>query len=288
MSWEHRDYAYDSDSPQSGGLRSWFGGLPAPGRTIKWIMGANIALWMLCLFTGGDRSPVFQSLSMRTDLVLQGQVWRLVTFTYLHDPQGLGHVFFNMLGLYFLGMYLERDLGPKRFFRFYTFGGVFAVALYLLLTSVNWIAREATLVGASGNVLAVLGACAVRYPGIRLILVLFPVPIRTAVLIFTVLYAFNLFTRGSNAGGDACHLAGMAFGVAWGYRGASWSRRWSHWKERRERNAYEARRRAAASLQVEVDRILEKVHQNGIQSLTEREKKTLADATHKQQATGRR
>lgn len=59
-------------------------------------------------------------------------------------------------------------------------------------------------------------------------------------------------------------------------------------RKKRHARALELHREIQASLQEEVDRILEKVHQNGIQSLTEREKKTLADATHKQQAAGRR
>lgn len=284
MSWQDRQYSYGPESyEQGGGLRSWLGGLPAPGKAIKWIMIANIGMWLLCLFTGGMRSPIYNALLMNTDLVKHGQLWRLVTFTYLHDPLSVTHVMFNMLGLYMLGMYLERSLGPKRFFAFYTLGGFAAVSLYLFLTLAGWLDSDGKLVGASGNVLAVLGATAVLYPSIQLILFFFPVPIRTAVLLFTVWYGFNLYTQGANAGGDACHLAGMAFGVAYGYGGRTWMRKWENLRAGFQERARTVQQRQEVNLQEEVDRILQKVHDQGIGSLSEREKRILAEATREKQ-----
>jgi membrane associated rhomboid family serine protease len=288
MSWEQRPYAYN-DEPSYGPRHSWLGGLPRPGKAVKWIMIANVAVFVVCLMTGGSDGPLYRLLEMRTDLVARGQVWRLFTFTYLHDQSTVGHIFFNMLGLYFLGMSLERAWGARRFFIFYTLGGFVGVLVYLMVTLFGWLDPRVPLVGASGGVLAVLGVCAVLFPGIQIILIFFPVPIRTAVLIFTVFYAFNLVTRGANAGGDACHLAGMAFGVAWGYRGRLWTEKFGAWKHRFERRAAESRRRSEAQIQVEVDRILAKVHNSGIQSLTRREKAVLEEATRRErQSTGRR
>jgi membrane associated rhomboid family serine protease len=287
VSWQDRqyydrqDYGYD---PTAGGARSWLGGLPAPTRVIKGIILANVAMFLLCQFTGQASSPVYRALTMRTDLVLHGQVWRLFTFTYLHDQTGLGHIFFNMLGLYFLGLPLEQYWGGRRFFVFYTLAGFIAVSLYLLMTTVGPLDLDARLVGASGGVLAVLGACAVLFPQFRIIMVFFPVPIRTAALIFVILYTFNLLNQGANAGGDACHLTGLAFGVFWAYRGHLWMQgRW-----RRFRRGRADKRRLAAGRQrghqaVEVDRILEKVQREGINSLNRRERQALADATRQQQ-----
>lgn len=283
MSWGDRRYAYDEPGYGSGGMRSWLGGLPTPGKAVKWIMIANTAMFIVCLATGGSTGFLYQTLEMRADLVARGQIWRLFTFTYLHDQSTIGHIFFNMLGLYFLGINLERTWGSRRFFTFYTLGGFVAVLMYLFVTWVGWLDTHSPLVGASGGVLAVLGVCAVLFPSIQIILFFFPVPIRTAVIIFTVFYAFNLLTRGSNAGGDACHLAGMAFGVAWGYRGRRWMNAWDSWRQGVTARAGKSRARAAADLQTEVDRILEKVHNAGVQSLTRREKAILEEATRRQQ-----
>ncbi len=282
MSWEHRPYAFEDEPQHGGGLRSWFGGLPSPGKAVKWIALVNIGMFVLCLATGGENSAIFRWLEMRTDLVLKGQIWRLFTFTYLHSQHDVLHILFNMIGLYFLGMHLERYLGTRSFFIFYTVAGFVAVAMYFLLTSLGWLSSGAALVGASGGVLGILGACAVLFPAMRIILIFFPVPIRTAALLFAVLYLFNLGTRGSNAGGDACHLAGLAFGVAYGYRGQRWTGAWSRWRANAQQRSLDARRREIYELQMDVDRILDKVHREGIQSLTRREKRILEAAREKQ------
>ena len=43
--------------------------------------------------------------------VMHGRVWQLVTYSLLHES--FSHVFFNMLTLWFIGAYLERDWGPN-------------------------------------------------------------------------------------------------------------------------------------------------------------------------------
>ena len=291
LSWQDRQYGDDCGAgyePGRGGLRSWLGGLPAPTRAVKWIIIANIAMFAICFLSGRAKSPIYDVLAMQTDRVLHGQVWRLLTFTYLHDQTGLGHIFFNMLGLYFLGLPLEQQWGSRRFLTFYTVGGFVGVLLYLVMSTVGPLSPIASLVGASGGVLAVLGACAVLFPGMRIILVLFPVPIRAAALIFFVLYGFNLLNQESNAGGDACHLAGLAFGIAYGYRGDFWAQKWAERREAVQAGRWEAKLRQRAAETEQVDRILEKVHREGINSLSRREKNILAEATRKQQEEDRR
>lgn len=291
MSWQDRDYAQGggyTPGPGTGGVRSWLGGLPPAGRAVKAILLANIAMFVLCLITGGGGSPVYDWFEMRTDLVWRGQIWRLFTFTYLHSPDGLGHIFWNMLGLYFLGGPVERRWGARQFFQFYTAGGFAAVLLYFVLTTAGWLNPHVPLVGASGNVLAVLGVCAVLFPSFQIILVFFFVPIRLAAIIFVIGFVFNLTSRGANAGGDACHLAGLAFGVYWGYRGGVWTGKWQQARERARQGAWEAKRREALLLERRVDAILEKVKEHGIGSLTRSEKKTLEEATKRQQMEDRR
>ena len=290
MSWQERDYgsnAYQSQGAGRRGVGSWFGGLPPAGKAVKWIALANAAVFVLCMITGGYESWVFRAMAMQTDLVFEGQIWRLFTFTYAHSQGSPLHLLFNMIGLYFLGTPLERHWGTRRFFIFYTIGGFIAVLSYLSLTAFGWLPKDVPLVGASGGVLAVLGACAVLFPQIKLILVLFPVPIRTAALIFVVLYTFNLFSRGGNAGGDACHLAGLAFGVYWGYRGQGRMNRWDQRKARARQGAWDAKRQEMLRDELRIDAILQKVKDQGIGSLSRGEKKALEQATKQHQAQDR-
>lgn len=282
MTWEDRPYAHEAYPESGGGLRSWFGGLPSPGRAVKGIMLANVAMFLLCLMTGGANGVIYRSLEMNTINVIHGQIWRLFTFTYLHSQSDITHLLFNMIGLYFLGLPLERHWGARRFFTFYTLGGFVAVSMYLFVTLVGWLDPRIALVGASGGVLAVLGACAALFPSMRLILILFPVPIRAAAVLFGVLFLFNLAVQGANAGGDACHLAGLAFGIAWGYRGHHWTRGWHTWRQRSRQRTFVHQRRQEAELEQSVDDILDKVHREGIQSLTRREKQILEEASRRQ------
>ena len=50
---------------------------------------------------------------------MKGEIWQLVTYSLLHD--NFSHLFFNMLTLWFIGAYLERDWGSRRFIECYTF-----------------------------------------------------------------------------------------------------------------------------------------------------------------------
>ena len=76
------------------------------------------------------------------------------------------------------------------------------------------------LIGASGGVYAVVLACAILFPQIRLILFLFPVPIRFAAALFIGIAVYNLLSgiaSGGFVGGisDAAHLGGAVAGAFW-------------------------------------------------------------------------
>ena len=51
-------------------------------------------------------------------------------FTYMFAHGGFGHIFFNMLGLFFLGPLLEQFWGPKKFIAFYLVTGLGAGLIY--------------------------------------------------------------------------------------------------------------------------------------------------------------
>jgi len=95
------------------------------------------------------------------------QVWRFVTCEFLHASPG--HLFFNMLWLYFLGPLVEGWLGKRRYLAFYLIGGVAAGALQFVLGPNSTIPN----VGASGAIAAVLGAYIVLYPRARILTAVF-------------------------------------------------------------------------------------------------------------------
>lgn len=277
MGWENRPYSSGQDGPYRGG--SGLGaGLPAPTKAVKYLLISNIAVYVLVAITGKGGSPLFSLGCMNVEAVLHGQVWRLVTYQYLHSIGDIMHILFNMLGVYFLGPPLERHWGSRRFFIFYTVGGALGSLFYVFLVGLN-ILNDGIMVGASGCVLSILGACAVLFPQFQIILLFFPVPIRFAAILFSGIYTLNILSQGPNAGGDAAHLAGLAYGVLWPLYG---QRFWANYQAVRQHTVRERKQELGLSERKEMDRILRKVHEGGVGALTGREKKFLSEATRRE------
>jgi membrane associated rhomboid family serine protease len=208
------------------------------------------------------------------------QIWRLVSYQFLHG--GIGHVLFNMLGLYFLGPTLERHWRSKKFLIFYLACGAAGGFFYTLLASLNFLGTG-PMVGASGAILGMLAACAILFPHFVVFILFFPVPIRVAAIGLTIMYFFLVITRADNAGGHAAHLAGMAVGAGYIFS-QSWRDQFTSKIRFKHRQKHVTAQR---DLQAELDRILEKVHKSGLQRLTSKEKKILKEATRAEQMRGR-
>jgi membrane associated rhomboid family serine protease len=273
MSFQDRQY-YQQESGGSGfggptgGMRF---GMPRPSVAVKWLLIINIVVFVLQSLGGGRVEMLFAAGATPASHIWQ--VWRLITFQFLHgDPF---HLLFNMLGLYFLGPVLERSWGTKKFLTFYLISGTVGGLLYVAADALN-ILGGGTLIGASGGVLALLVACAILYPQFQVILFVFPVPIRFAAILFTGMYLLNVISKGFNAGGDLCHLGGMATGLVW-VMGKGWLGRL---KEKLSQRSSVHNVETQQSLQYEVDRILAKVHNHGIHSLSDKEKQILQEATN--------
>ncbi len=281
MGWYDRPYA----GPDQGcrpGLPCGFG-LPKPTKVVKILLIVNLVIFVVVAFWGRRNSAIYQIGALQPDRVFSGQVWQLVSYQYRHSPDSVFHILFNMLGLYFLGTPLERHWGPKRFFAFYTAAGVVGGIAYLVLVALGWLS-PGEMVGASGSVLGLLGACAVLFPGFVIILLFFPVPIRVAAVLFVAIYVLSLVAKQENAGGDAAHLAGLAFGVIWAAYGTAWAQSLA---QRRREGAWQRNLQLRHRQEAEVDRVLDKVHREGVASLTRREKRTLQEATSRQQQEDR-
>ncbi|MHC4338411.1 MAG: rhomboid family intramembrane serine protease, partial [Planctomycetota bacterium] len=182
---------------------------------VKWLLIINIGLHLVKVFflrTPVNEVPPLESLFavFPTSVPQALQLWRLITYQFLHWNGW--HLFANMLALFFLGPVLERNWGGKKFIVFYLTCGAVGGLFYLLLVAVKFLS-VLPMVGASGAILGMLAACAILFPQFVVFILLFPIPIRVAAVGFTLLYVINLAAKGSNAGGDAAHLAGMATGA---------------------------------------------------------------------------
>ncbi len=184
-------------------------------RVTHGLIAANVAVFALMYLTpfGG---LVYGLGVMKAPSVMDGQVWRIFTATYLHA--GGWHIFVNMLALYFLGPALEEMWGGRKFFVVYTVCGLAGFALLIPADMIGFMNPASPALGASGCVLGLLGAMAVLRPNDIIMLLVFPMRLRTAAVLLTALYAFNVVAQGRNYGGDLCHLAGLAVGAMWATR----------------------------------------------------------------------
>jgi membrane associated rhomboid family serine protease len=287
MGWQDREYARPNASHGVGGasFRPTF----LAGRSIVTILIViNVAIYVLASFSPALGESVYGFGAMQTRAVLHGQVWRLITAQYLHG--GTWHLFINMLVLHFLGRSLERMWSPRKFFTIYTLGGLAGNLFFTILGTQGVINPSTPAVGASGCIYALLGIVAVLFPTATVyIYFLFPIKIRTAAYIFGGISLFTIIKRGENFGGEACHLAGLIFGVWWAMKGDTWwSQRQLHRSHARPKaraakpEGFKARVAGRRKDAETIDRILRKVYDGGIHSLSDSEKKALQEATERQ------
>ena len=149
--------------------------------------------------------------------VMHGKIWQLATYSLLHE--NLSHVFFNMLMLWFIGAYLERDWGPRRFIECYSFCVVGAALVTVAVAYTRFLGtspRTATL-GASGGILGLMMAFGILYADQEMFL--FPLPFsikaKYVVGILVVITIIGVFEPSQGGIAVFAHLGGLLFGFLW-------------------------------------------------------------------------
>ncbi len=177
----------------------------------KWA-GRLIALNVLVFIVTLSQGHLVQAFAFKPALVIQ-QPWTLLTYMFLHG--GPGHIFFNMLSLFYFGPRVEARLGSRNFLYLYFLSGLGGSIFSLLL------APHAAVIGASGAVFGVLLAFARFWPNEQIYLwFILPVKARWLVIGLAVLSIYSGFGGGSMIAHFA-HLGGFAGGWAF----LAWHRR---------------------------------------------------------------
>ena len=169
------------------------------------LIAVNVGVFFLTRMSTG----FLVNLAMVPAYVMRGRVWLLFTYMFAHGS--ISHLFFNMLGLFFFGTHVERELGSSEFLLFYfltgILAGVFSFAAYAATGA--WVTF---LIGASGAVYAVLLAFAALFPG-SIIHVWGILPVRAPVLVLAytaIEVGSQLFSFRSGIA-HLTHLAGFGF-----------------------------------------------------------------------------
>ncbi len=102
------------------------------------ILTVTSIMFLILTFSGGseDISTLIQYGAKVNEFIYLGEWWRLISPIFLHI--GLAHFAYNSLIVYFLGMELERLIGPLRFFLLYLGSGILGnLASFALNNSVS-------------------------------------------------------------------------------------------------------------------------------------------------------
>ncbi|HVM58106.1 MAG TPA: rhomboid family intramembrane serine protease [Gaiellaceae bacterium] len=118
------------------------------------LIGLNVAVYLVTVVQGGGiNSPggsLFDKWLLYGPYVARGDWWRLITAAFLHE--GILHIGFNMLALWFVGAPVEEYLGRVRYLLVYLVSGLAGSAGALFQSP------HVPTVGASGAIFGILGA----------------------------------------------------------------------------------------------------------------------------------
>ncbi|MBK8141395.1 MAG: rhomboid family intramembrane serine protease [Chitinophagaceae bacterium] len=129
-----------------------------------------------------------------------GQWWRLLTSIFLHG--GLMHIIANMVGLLFVGIFLEPLLGRKKYLTVYLLTGILAS-----VTSLWWHTAKVSI-GASGAIFGLYGLFLAF-----MLLKVFPKEFSKAFLASTLIFVgYNLLMGLAGGIDNAAHIGGVISG----------------------------------------------------------------------------
>jgi len=271
------------------------------------LIAVNIAVFVLYytirmffwLFAALPHFPLDQWLAAPADTyTLLHRPWTLMTYMFFH--QGILHILFNMLWLYWFGKIFRMYFSGWQLVNVYIFGGWMGALLYVLSYNVfpvfSEVKHDALLLGASAGVIAVVLAISCYVPKYTINLLLFGRVRLMTIALITIGIDIISISSSDNAGGHIAHLGGALLGylfavniqkgrdiTAWFGRLCAWIGSFFKPKPKSKLKVAYKRpptddreyNRQKVENQHEIDRILDKISIGGYESLTRQEKETL-------------
>jgi membrane associated rhomboid family serine protease len=288
MSTYDREYMRDEGRRAPAGPSTW--------SVVIWLIVVNVGAYLLNNLFFYNPSRDWFGLSI--EALASGRVWTLLTYQFIHA--NLWHLIANLLGLFFLGRLLLTLIPSYHVVRLYLIGGLVGGAFQLAW---NAVFTDAIIIGASGSVLAIVIAATTLVPYQRIqMLLFFIIPVTlTMRQVAWILVAVNAVTllfgvSTSNEDGVAvmAHFGGMFFG--WLYISRGWHKAGEK-SPPKKRSGFGVRIlkdeakpgtaprksekagpvKKAPFVTSDVDAILDKINEQGFQSLTEEEHRILRE-----------
>lgn len=235
--------------------------------------------------------------------------WTLLTHMFIHA--GFWHLLWNMLFLYWFGKITGDLLGDKRILPLYLMGGFIGAIAYLISYQIFPSMIGSFALGASAAIMAIVVAAGATAPDYIMRLILIGDVRLKYIVLFVILMDIIGAAGNSNTGGHIAHLGGAAFGFLfvrqlregidlveplgnfiariqkW-YNGTGGEKvkkksplkvKYKTAKQSGKKGKSSAPR--SESFQEKLDAILDKIKENGYESLTAEEKEFLFQASKK-------
>ena len=234
--------------------------------------------------------PVTVNLALSSYGIRELQLWRLVTYMFVHG--GMWHLIINMWGLYLFGSMLERRIGSANFLKLYFTSGIIGALLWLPF---NW-NSPIPCVGASGALFGVMVAAAMMYPNAMIMLLIPPIPLKlkTFVIIYALIESFSSVTGIEGQVAHLVHLGGLVGGyfyMRFAYPRETFdvikflkSKLFNMPSNNNKSYSKKASKNwtfSGSSSATNLDAVLDKISQSGINSLSEKELEILRKAREK-------
>jgi membrane associated rhomboid family serine protease len=259
---------------------------------VRGIIAANAVVYLLTItvFTG----PWVVEFGAFNPALVENRWWTFATYMFLHGS--FFHLLFNMLLLFFFGPAVEEHMGNFSFAAYYFTCGVGGGILSLALASVS---PAGYIMGASGAVLGVALAFAMNWPNAPVYVFPLPVPIKVKWLVafFAIVDLIAAGALATDGTAHLAHLGGLLFGFIYlksedhvVRRAQAASRAHARALPTRQPRTREPVKtasitrsnRADDDMQARydaVDRVLDKISQSGLSSLTPEERQVLDEAS---------
>ncbi|MEX2281162.1 MAG: rhomboid family intramembrane serine protease [Gemmatimonadota bacterium] len=249
---------------------------------VKRLLIANTVVYLASVLVIPNAIRFF---ALQPDTILT-RPWTLLTYMFVHGS--FGHLFFNMLALFFFGSPLEDRWGSRNFIKFYLICGLGGAALAFPF------AYHGMVLGASGAVYGIMLAFALNWPD-QPIYVFGIFPLKAKYLI-GIMFAFSLLSTVSPTGDGVAHFAHLGGIIAgWIYlkldfRGPNAFKKLKRMVNKPKLTVVSttppeqkprARSRREDRALDDVDKVLDKISTQGMASLTPEERKLLDEVSRK-------
>jgi membrane associated rhomboid family serine protease len=255
------------------------------------LLVVNISIFFIINISSGIFKSDFITLNMALPLNLNDFVFKFWTlFTYMFSHKDLGHVFYNMLLLYFSAQTFLNFLSEKKLVYVYIMSGLMGGITLLILSAIFPATFEySILFGASAAVIGIVTSLAMYIPNLPVSLFgIIEMKYKYyALLIFAVstIIDFNI-----NTGGKISHFGGAFFGLLFGYMLKNGkdiselsfvkSTKKTTMKVVHSNPAAKAKEHSQSNQQT-IDALLDKISKNGYENLSKAEKELLFKLSQK-------